>query len=222
MVVEIRSRWICRAVSGSSSTPSNRFDSWIAFVTYAMTASLAQAAFCSVSGVMYVDLIHSAVAWRCHRSFSSRLTRAIHCFASSEVGFGGAGGLLSTAAFVEVSSWAQPAETDRQAAAMAAGILLARRIRFMAADPTFSKSAAQRKRTKLAEWRAGVLRYQRPTTRATAFTISWSDGNPMKFRWATTFPSTSTWKLPPEPSTSSASIPSSSFSAAAARTARGS
>ena len=44
----------------------------------------------------------------------------------------------------------------------------------------------------------------------------------MKLRCATTFPSTSTWKVPPEPNFSAASTPSSSFNLAAARAARGS
>ena len=61
-------------MSGSTFTPSKRTDSAIALDRYAITSSFRAAAFRSVSSVMYVALIHSAVDERIQSRFSSALT----------------------------------------------------------------------------------------------------------------------------------------------------
>ena len=75
-----------RAVSASSFRPSKRRESLMAWFMYASTSSLTEAAFRSVSSVMYVDLIHSAVDCLTQSRFRSVLTRSANCLASAAVG----------------------------------------------------------------------------------------------------------------------------------------
>ncbi len=72
----------------------------IALERYAITSSFAVAAFRSVSSVMYVFLIHSAVEERVQRRFKSSFALATKAFASSGVGF---------------PDWARPAPETKSA-----------------------------------------------------------------------------------------------------------
>src|SRR5581483_7574667 len=113
-----------RAVSGSSCRSLNFVAVFAASVWYASTRSFAAAAFRSVSSVMYVFLIQSAVEESVKRRLRSSFTLATNGFAS-------AGESCCVCALVLGGGVWLPAEAQAQSAA-AAG----RKGLFMAAQAT--------------------------------------------------------------------------------------
>jgi hypothetical protein len=92
---------------------------------------LTKAALRSVSSVMCVDLIHSAVDCLTQRRLRSSLTRVANCLASAAVGLPWAAGGLAGAL-----PWAAAGRVDRSAAAQATRTVDSREgVRIMARDP---------------------------------------------------------------------------------------